>query len=154
MPDNSYDNKVAVIRKLIWVMAGEYPNGKFLDRHMQSYIRAVEGYSLEIIGKAIPLAIKERRGHTFNSAHMPTADNIRMQCKMLKAAYVPPDVRERGPSKPNHVLPPDNPFMRLASLWEEQSKKLELDPSKPAPEDVGQDRFKTFWDTWKFSGLG
>ena len=39
-------------------------------------------------------------------------------------------------------LPQDNPFMRLASKWEQESHSLCLDPEKPTPKNIAKIRIE------------
>ena len=41
------------------------------------------------------------------------------------------------------------PFERLARKWERQSQRMGLDPNRPTPKDLGEERWVEFWGTWE-----
>lgn len=47
-----------------------------------------------------------------------------------------------------YILAASSPFDRLARMWQCETKKLHLDPSKPTPKDIHARRMQDFWKTW------
>ena len=138
------DNKHKEIKELIKTFASGYPNVKLSEKGYNHYASTLVPFGVVATKRAIA------RAREASPDFMPTAERIRQFCHALKKASrgVTEEAKKQRPSVASHSLPPDHDFSKLADLYAEQSKKLQLDPNKPTPRPIAMGRFEVFKEVW------
>jgi len=146
------------------LMAAAYPGYRWESRHAQAYWIVLQLFSLTDVVEGI------RAAQRLNATRLPTAGEIREQALVIerqRATREEAEAKRRAeeaearlyhnpaPTDPErqtaYIASAMDPFEALARRWEAQSLRLELEPGKPCPRNVGAERLSQFWEAWQLA---
>ncbi len=144
--------KIKMVTQMLGVLRKLYPSLKCSEKEWAEMVGAWGSRLLEYHPEAVRRAF-DRCLESYPD-WFPTYPQfqtlVRQEALELKRAKERAAQMERPalPPPPEPELSDENPFKELARRWEDESRRLGLDPERPTPREIGERRMKEFWGAW------